>query len=133
MGGGTFDIPSRVGGGGLPGQGDQWRTPSSADEDFDMRISEHLAEEFRKESGIDLRKDRLALQASVTRPRKGQDRVSAKPRPNVQISVHSRPTHGPKHSPSSSAGYKLEALVTDLIRRPIETLQAACADAGLQD
>jgi molecular chaperone DnaK len=132
LGGGTFDISILEVGEGVfqvkATNGDTFL----GGEDFDMRIIEHLAEEFRKESGIDLRKDRLALQRLKDAAEKAKIELSSATQTDVNLPFITADQHGPKHLAIKLSRSKLEALVDDLIQKTIEPCKAALRDAGLQ-
>ena len=88
-------------------------------EDFDQRIVEFLADEFRKEQGIDLRKDRLALQRLKDAAEKAKIELSSAPQTDVNLPFITADQSGPKHLNVSITRAKLESLVADLIDRTI--------------
>jgi molecular chaperone DnaK len=132
LGGGTFDISILEVGEGVfevkATNGDTFL----GGEDFDMRIIEYLADEFRKESGIDLRKDRLALQRLKDAAEKAKIELSSAAQTDVNLPFITADQHGPKHLTIKLTRSKLEALVDDLIQKTIEPCKAALRDAGLQ-
>jgi molecular chaperone DnaK len=101
-------------------------------EDFDQRIMDYLADEFRKENGIDLRKDRLALQRLKDAAEKAKIELSSATQTEVNLPFITADQNGPKHLAIKLSRAKLEALVDDLIERTIEPCKAALKDAGLQ-
>ncbi|MGY3362446.1 molecular chaperone DnaK (HSP70) [Bradyrhizobium sp. GM0.4] len=101
-------------------------------EDFDKRIIDYLADEFRKENGIDLRKDRLALQRLKDAAEKAKIELSSATQTDVNLPFITADQAGPKHLNIKLSRAKLEALVDDLIQRTIDPCQAALKDAGLQ-
>jgi molecular chaperone DnaK len=132
LGGGTFDISILEVGEGVfqvkATNGDTFL----GGEDFDMRIIEDLADEFRKESGIDLRKDRLALQRLKDAAEKAKIELSSATQTDVNLPFITADQHGPKHLAIKLSRSKLEALVDNLIQKTIEPCKAALRDAGLQ-
>jgi molecular chaperone DnaK len=132
LGGGTFDISILEVGDGVfevkSTNGDTFL----GGEDFDMRIIDYLADEFRKESGIDLRKDRLALQRLKDAAEKAKIELSSATQTDVNLPFITADQHGPKHLTIKLSRSKLEALVDDLIQKTIEPCKAALRDAGLQ-
>jgi molecular chaperone DnaK len=132
LGGGTFDISILEVGDGVfevkSTNGDTFL----GGEDFDMRIIDYLADEFRKESGIDLRKDRLALQRLKDAAEKAKIELSSATQTDVNLPFITADQNGPKHLTIKLSRAKLEALVDDLIQRTIEPCKAALRDAGLQ-
>jgi molecular chaperone DnaK len=132
LGGGTFDISILEIGDGVfevkSTNGDTFL----GGEDFDKRIMDYLADEFRKETGIDLRKDRLALQRLKDAAEKAKIELSSAPQTDVNLPFITADQNGPKHLNIKLSRAKLEALVDDLIQRTIEPCKAALKDAGLQ-
>jgi len=132
LGGGTFDISILEVGEGVfevkATNGDTFL----GGEDFDKRIIDYLADEFRKESGIDLRTDRLALQRLKDAAEKAKIELSSAIQTDVNLPFITADQNGPKHLAIKLSRAKLEALVDDLIQRTIEPCKAALRDAGLQ-
>jgi molecular chaperone DnaK len=130
LGGGTFDISILEIGEGVydvrATNGDTFL----GGEDFDQRIVEHLADEFRKEQGIDLRKDKLALQRLKDGAEKAKIELSSTPQTEVNLPFITADQSGPKHLNLRITRAKLESLVVDLIERTIGPCQAALKDAG---
>ena len=98
-------------------------------EDFDQRIVEFLADEFRKEQAIDLRKDRLALQRLKDAAEKAKIELSSTPQTDVNLPFITADQSGPKHLNVKITRAKLESLVADLIDRTIDPCKAALKDA----
>jgi molecular chaperone DnaK len=132
LGGGTFDISILEVGDGVfevkSTNGDTFL----GGEDFDKRIIDYLADEFRKESGIDLRKDRLALQRLKDAAEKAKIELSSTTQTDVNLPFITADQNGPKHLNMKLTRAKLEALVDDLIQRTVGPCKAALKDAGLQ-
>src|ERR1700691_3917614 len=132
LGGGTFDISILEVGDGVfevkSTNGDTFL----GGEDFDKNIIDYLADEFRKEQGIDLRKDRLALQRLKEAAEKAKIELSSSMQTEVNLPFITADQNGPKHLAIKLSRAKLEALVDDLIQRTIEPCKAALKDAGLQ-
>jgi molecular chaperone DnaK len=132
LGGGTFDISILEIGDGVfevkATNGDTFL----GGEDFDKRIVDHLADEFRKETGIDLRKDRLALQRLKDAAEKAKIELSTATQTEVNLPFITADQNGPKHLAIKLSRAKLESLVDDLIQRTIGPCQAALKDAGLE-
>jgi molecular chaperone DnaK len=132
LGGGTFDISILEVGDGVfevkSTNGDTFL----GGEDFDKRIMDYLADEFRKENGIDLRKDRLALQRLKDAAEKAKIELSSATQTEVNLPFITADQNGPKHLAIKLSRAKLEALVDDLIERTIDPCKAALKDAGLQ-
>src|SRR6266436_8731344 len=132
LGGGTFDVSILEIGDGVfevkSTNGDTFL----GGEDFDMRIIDYLADEFRKETGIDLRKDRLALQRLKDAAEKAKIELSSTTQTDVNLPFITADQNGPKHLNTKLTRAKLEALVDDLIQRTVGPCKAALKDAGLQ-
>jgi molecular chaperone DnaK len=132
LGGGTFDISILEVGDGVfevkSTNGDTFL----GGEDFDKRIIDCLADEFRKESGIDLRKDRLALQRLKDAAEKAKIELSSTTETDINLPFITADQNGPKHLTMKLTRAKLEALVDDLIQRTVGPCKAALKDAGLQ-
>ena len=132
LGGGTFDISVLEIGDGVfevkSTNGDTFL----GGEDFDAKIIDYLADEFHKEQGIDLRKDRLALQRLKEAAEKAKCELSSATQTEVNLPFITADQTGPKHLNIKLTRAKLEALVDDLIRRTIEPCRAALRDAGLK-
>ncbi|NUB25212.1 molecular chaperone DnaK [Azospirillum brasilense] len=132
LGGGTFDISVLDIGEGVfevrATNGDTFL----GGEDFDQRIIDYLADEFKKEQGIDLRNDRLALQRLKEAAEKAKIELSSTVQTDVNLPFITADQHGPKHLNVKLTRAKLEALVDDLVQRTIEPCRAALKDAGLK-
>ncbi len=132
LGGGTFDISILEIGDGVfevkSTNGDTFL----GGEDFDQRIVNYLADEFKKESGIDLRGDRLALQRLKEAAEKAKIELSSATQPDVNLPFITADATGPKHLNIKLTRAKLESLVEDLIDRTVEPCKKALADAGLK-
>ncbi len=100
-------------------------------EDFDQRIIDYLADEFKKDQGIDLRRDRLALQRLKEAAEKAKIELSSTLQTEINLPFITADQTGPKHLTITMTRAKLEALVGDLIERTIEPCRAALKDAGL--
>ena len=101
-------------------------------EDFDKNIIDYLADEFKKEQGIDLRSDRLALQRLKEAAEKAKIELSSSMQTEVNLPFITADQNGPKHLNIKLTRAKLEALVDDLIQRTIEPCRNALKDAGLK-
>lgn len=101
-------------------------------EDFDNRIIGHLADEFKKEQGIDLRKDKLALQRLKEAAEKAKIELSSSKETEVNLPFITADQSGPKHLVVKLTRAKLESLVEDLIKRTLEPCKAAIKDAELK-
>ncbi len=131
LGGGTFDISILEIGDGVfevkATNGDTFL----GGEDFDRRIVDYLADEFKKEQGIDLRNDRLALQRLKEAAEKAKIELSSSVQTEVNLPFITADQSGPKHLTMKLTRSKLEALVDDLVQRTIDPCKAALKDAGL--
>ncbi len=131
LGGGTFDVSILEIGDGVfevkSTNGDTFL----GGEDFDMRVIEYLAEEFRKESGIDLRKDKLALQRLKEAAEKAKIELSSAKETEINLPFITADASGPKHLVMKLSRAKLESLVDDLVARTLEPCKAAMKDAGV--
>lgn len=132
LGGGTFDVSILEIGDGVfevkATNGDTFL----GGEDFDSRIIDFLADEFKKEQGIDLRADKLALQRLKEAAEKAKIELSSTQQTDVNLPFITADQNGPKHLNVKLTRAKLEALVDDLIQRTIEPCKAAMRDAGLK-
>ncbi len=131
LGGGTFDISVLEIGEGVfevkSTNGDTFL----GGEDFDKRILDYLADEFKKEQGIDLRQDRLALQRLKEAAEKAKIELSGTMQTEVNLPFITADQAGPKHLNIKLTRAKLEALVEDLIEKTVGPCKAALKDAGL--
>ncbi|MCB9990999.1 MAG: molecular chaperone DnaK [Rhodospirillales bacterium] len=132
LGGGTFDISVLEIGDGVfevkSTNGDTFL----GGEDFDLRIIDYLADEFKKEQGIDLREDKLALQRLKEAAEKAKIELSSTTQTEVNLPFITADASGPKHLNVKMSRAKLESLVADLIKRTEGPLKAALKDAGLK-
>ncbi|HWX50519.1 MAG TPA: molecular chaperone DnaK [Roseomonas sp.] len=131
LGGGTFDISILELGEGVfevkSTNGDTFL----GGEDFDARIVDHIATEFQREQGIDVRKDRLALQRLKEAAEKAKIELSSAKETEINLPFITADASGPKHLVMKLTRAKLESLVDDLIQRTIEPCRAALKDAGV--
>jgi molecular chaperone DnaK len=132
LGGGTFDISVLEIGDGVfevkSTNGDTFL----GGEDFDKKIIDYLADEFKKEQGIDLRSDKLALQRLKEAAEKAKVELSSSVQTEVNLPFITADQNGPKHLNIKLSRAKLEALVDDLIQRTIGPCANALKDAGLK-
>ena len=132
LGGGTFDISILEIGDGVfevkSTNGDTFL----GGEDFDMRIVDYLANEFKKETGIDLRGDKLALQRLKEAAEKAKIELSSTTQTEINLPFITADKSGPKHLTMKLTRAKLESLVDDLIQKTIGPCQNALKDAGLK-
>ena len=101
-------------------------------EDFDLAIIDHIADEFKKEQGVDLRNDKLALQRLKEAAEKAKIELSSTEQTEVNLPYVTADASGPKHLNLKINRAKLESLVGDLIKRTIEPCKIALKDAGMQ-
>ncbi|QKC80833.1 molecular chaperone DnaK [Mesorhizobium sp. NZP2077] len=132
LGGGTFDISVLEIGDGVfevkSTNGDTFL----GGEDFDMRLVEYLAAEFKKEQGIDLKNDKLALQRLKEAAEKAKIELSSTTQTEINLPFITADATGPKHLTLKLTRAKFESLVEDLVQRTIEPCKAALKDAGLK-
>ena len=132
LGGGTFDVSVLEIGDGVfevkATNGDTFL----GGEDFDMRIVEYFNSEFKKDTGIDLKADKLALQRLREEAEKAKKELSTATSFEVNLPFITADASGPKHLNMKLTRAKLEALVEDLIKRTIAPCKKAIADAGLK-
>ena len=131
LGGGTFDISVLEIGDGVfevkSTNGDTFL----GGEDFDMRLVSYLADEFQKTQGIDLRKDKLALQRLKEAAEKAKIELSSTTQTEINLPFITADASGPKHLTMKLTRAKFEALVDDLIQKTVEPCRQALKDAGL--
>ncbi|MBS7539618.1 molecular chaperone DnaK [Ancylobacter lacus] len=131
LGGGTFDVSVLEIGDGVfevkSTNGDTFL----GGEDFDMRLVNYLADEFKKEQGIDLRNDKLALQRLKEAAEKAKIELSSATQTEINLPFITADASGPKHLTMKLTRAKFEALVDDLIQRTVEPCKKALKDAGL--
>jgi molecular chaperone DnaK len=131
LGGGTFDISVLEIGDGVfevkSTNGDTFL----GGEDFDARVIDYLADEFRKEQGIDLRRDKLALQRLKEAAEKAKIELSSSKETEVNLPFITADASGPKHLVMKLTRAKLESLVDDLIAKTLDPCRAALKDAGV--
>ncbi|MGE0846797.1 MAG: molecular chaperone DnaK [Flavobacteriaceae bacterium] len=131
LGGGTFDISILEIGDGVfevkSTNGDTFL----GGEDFDMRLVDYLADEFKKDQGIDLRGDKLALQRLKEAAEKAKIELSSASQTEINLPFITADQSGPKHLTMKLTRAKLEALVDDLVQRTVAPCKAALKDAGL--
>ncbi|WP_424811085.1 molecular chaperone DnaK [Roseococcus sp. YIM B11640] len=131
LGGGTFDVSILEIGDGVfevkSTNGDTFL----GGEDFDQRVIDYLADEFKKENGIDLRGDKLALQRLKEAGEKAKIELSSSKQTEINLPFITADASGPKHLVMQLTRAKLEALVEDLVARTLEPVKKALADAGM--
>ncbi|WP_270933413.1 molecular chaperone DnaK [Falsiroseomonas oryzae] len=131
LGGGTFDVSILEIGDGVfevkSTNGDTFL----GGEDFDARVIDYLADEFKKEQGIDLRGDKLALQRLKEAAEKAKIELSSSKQTEINLPFITADASGPKHLVLTLTRAKLEALVDDLVQKTLEPCRQALKDAGL--
>ncbi|MBO0662706.1 molecular chaperone DnaK [Jiella sp. MQZ9-1] len=131
LGGGTFDVSVLEIGDGVfevkSTNGDTFL----GGEDFDMRLVDYLASEFKKDQGIDLKNDKLALQRLKEAAEKAKIELSSASQTEINLPFITADQTGPKHLNIKLSRSKFEALVDDLVQRTVEPMRAALKDAGL--
>lgn len=132
LGGGTFDVSILEIGDGVfevkATNGDTFL----GGEDFDTRVVDYLADEFKKENSIDLRGDKLALQRLKEAAEKAKIELSSAMQTEINLPFITADQSGPKHLNIKLSRAKLEALVDDLVKRTVDPCKAALKDAGLK-
>jgi len=132
LGGGTFDVSVLDIGDGVFEVKSTNGDTSLGGEDFDMRLVEYLAEEFRKENGVDLRNDKMALQRLKEAAEKAKIELSSSMQTDVNLPFITADASGPKHLTMKLTRAKFESLVDDLVQRTVAPCKAALKDAGLK-
>ncbi|WEK04156.1 MAG: molecular chaperone DnaK [Candidatus Devosia phytovorans] len=131
LGGGTFDVSILEIGDGVfevkSTNGDTFL----GGEDFDMRLVDYLADEFKKEQGIDLRSDKLALQRLKEAAEKAKIELSSSTQTEINLPFITADASGPKHLTLKLSRSKLESLVDDLIQKTMDPCKQAMKDAGV--
>ena len=131
LGGGTFDVSILEIGDGVfevkSTNGDTFL----GGEDFDMRLVDYLADEFKKENSMDLRQDKLALQRLKEAAEKAKIELSSSTQTEINLPFITADQNGPKHLTLKLTRAKMESLVDDLIKRTIDPCKAALKDAGV--
>jgi molecular chaperone DnaK len=131
LGGGTFDISIlEIGDGVFEVKATHGDTHLGG-EDFDLRLIDYLADEFKKDQGIDLRKDKMALQRLKEAAEKAKIELSASVQTDVNLPFITADASGPKHLNIKITRAKLESLVSDLLDRLVQPCRTALKDAGL--
>ena len=132
LGGGTFDISVLEIGDGVfevkCTNGDTFL----GGEDFDLRVIDYLADEFKRDQGIDLRRDKLALQRLKEAAEKAKIELSSSKETEINLPFITADASGPKHLVMKLSRAKLESLVDDLVTRTLEPCRAALQDAGVK-
>jgi molecular chaperone DnaK len=132
LGGGTFDISIlEIGDGVFEVKATNGDTHLGG-EDFDQRLIDYLADEFKKDQGIDLRNDKMALQRLKEAAEKAKMELSTSMETDVNLPFITADASGPKHMNIKLTRAKLEALVDDLIEKTVEPCKIALKDAGMK-
>ncbi len=132
LGGGTFDISIlEIGDGVFEVKSTNGDTHLGG-EDFDLKIIDYLAEEFKKDNGIDLRSDKLALQRLKEAAEKAKIELSSSTETEVNLPFITADQSGPKHLTIKLSRAKLEAIVGELLNQSLKPCEMALKDAGLQ-
>ncbi len=131
LGGGTFDVSIlEIGDGVFEVKSTNGDTYLGGD-DFDQRVMDWLVDEFKKDQGIDLRKDRMALQRLKEAAERAKIELSSSQETEINLPFVTADANGPKHLVVKLTRAKLEQLVDDLIQRSIEPCKKALSDAGV--
>lgn len=135
LGGGTFDV-SVIEIAEIDGEKQFEVLATNGDtflggEDFDMRVIEYIADEFKKEQGVDLRGDALAMQRLKEAAEKAKIELSSTQQTEINLPYITADASGPKHLTLKMSRAKLEALVDDLVKRTIDPCKTALKDAGM--
>ncbi|MEN0001802.1 MAG: molecular chaperone DnaK, partial [Pseudomonadota bacterium] len=132
LGGGTFDVSILEIGDGVfevkSTNGDTFL----GGEDFDMRLVDYFADEFKKDQGIDLKGDKLALQRLKEAAEKAKIELSSSSQTEINLPFITADQSGPKHLTMKLTRAKFESLVDDLIKRTVKPMEAALKDAGIK-
>ncbi len=132
LGGGTFDVSILEIGDGVfevkSTNGDTFL----GGEDFDMRLVDYFADEFKKDQGVDLKGDKLALQRLKEAAEKAKIELSSSAQTEVNLPFITADASGPKHLTMKLTRAKFESIVEDLIKRTVDPMKAALKDAGLK-
>jgi len=132
LGGGTFDISIlEIGDGVFEVKATNGDTHLGG-EDFDLRIVDYLADEFKKDQGIDLRGDKMALQRLKEAAEKAKMELSSSPETDINLPFITADASGPKHLNLKMTRAKLESLVDDLINKVVSPCNTALKDSGLK-
>jgi molecular chaperone DnaK len=132
LGGGTFDISIlEIGEGVFEVKATNGDTHLGG-EDFDLRVVDYLADEFKKDQGIDLRNDKMALQRLKEGAEKAKMELSSSTETDINLPFVTADASGPKHLNIKLSRAKLESLVDDLIQKTVDPCKIALKDAGLK-
>jgi len=131
LGGGTFDVSVLDLGDGVFEVKSTYGDTHLGGDDFDQRLINYLAEEFKKDEGIDLRKDPMAMQRLKDAAEKAKIELSSSQKTNVNLPFITATDSGPKHLNIDVTRAKFEQLVDDLVKRTIKPCEKALKDAGI--
>ena len=132
LGGGTFDISIlELGEGTFEVKSTNGDTHLGGD-DFDQRVIDWIADEFKREQGIDLKQDRMALQRLKEAAEKAKCELSTTMQTEINLPFITADSSGPKHLTMTLTRAKLEQLVSDLVEKTVEPVKQALADAGIE-
>ncbi|MEX0822629.1 MAG: molecular chaperone DnaK [Rhodothermales bacterium] len=131
LGGGTYDISILELGDGVFEVKATYGDTHLGGDDFDQRLIDYIADEFKKEEGIDLREDRMALQRLKEAAEKAKIELSSQAKTNINLPFITATQEGPKHLTLDITRAKFEELTDDLIERTIPPMEKALKDAGI--
>ena len=131
LGGGTYDISILELGEGVFEVKSTYGDTHLGGDDFDQRLIDHIADEFEKQEGIDLRKDKMALQRLKEAAEKAKIELSSQTQTNINLPFITATQDGPKHLSLDVTRAKFEQLIDDLVERTIQPMEKAVQDAGL--
>jgi len=131
LGGGTYDISILELGEGVFEVKATYGDTHLGGDDFDQRVIDYIADEFEKQEGIDLRKDKMALQRLKEASEKAKIELSSQTQTNINLPFITATQDGPKHLSMDLTRSKFEQLIDDLVERTIPPMEKAMQDAGL--
>src|SRR5690625_118419 len=131
LGGGTYDVSILELGDGVFEVKATYGDTHLGGDDFDQRLIDYIADEFKKEEGIDLRNDKMALQRLKEAAEKAKIELSSATQTNINLPFITATQEGPKHLSLDLTRPKFEQLIHDLVRRTIPQMEKALMDAGL--
>jgi len=131
LGGGTYDVSILELGDGVFEVKATYGDTHLGGDDFDQRLIDYIADEFKKEEGIDLRNDKMALQRLKEAAEKAKIELSSATQTNINLPFITATQEGPKHLSLDLTRSKFEQLIDDLVRRTIPQMEKALKDAGL--
>ncbi|NLX91946.1 MAG: molecular chaperone DnaK [Firmicutes bacterium] len=132
LGGGTFDVSILELGDGVFEVKSTSGNNRLGGDDFDQRITDYLISEFKKDTGIDLEKDRMAMQRLKDAAEKAKIELSTVTSTNINLPFITATADGPKHLDITLTRAKFEELISDLVDKTVEPIKRALSDAGLQ-